>query len=314
MKFNQCVLVLLMASLFMACNSNSKNEAKSAKPKAETETISETKTEPKSETKSGLIPDSWIANRVEKAKASLNKSAAGKLVWQAMEAHGGLAKWYSNGPINFQFDYQPRGKGAVRNTIQLIDTWSNRAVHTKPDDPTAKFGWDGKDAWVTKKDTASFEFNLRFWALTPIYFLAQPFNFDGAGVKLEKLADKELDGVTFDAVKISFESGTGDAPDDYYINYYDKKSHELKALRYIVSYPKYFKNGGNSPEKIMTLHDFTTVDGIRLPTSYKTYMLSKEEGKGEHVTDITVSKIKFVPQANDTNFEIPKGAHIIDGL
>ncbi len=265
-------------------------------------------------TDTAKVPQSWVKERVSKAKKQLNSTEAGRLVWQAMEAHGGLEKWYNNGPISFQFDYQPRGKGARRNTTQIVDTWSNKAVHQDAIDASKSFGWDGHDAWVTMKDTANFDYNLRFWALTPIYFLAQPFNFDGAGVQLEKLADQSLDSVMYDAVKISFEKGTGDAPDDYYINYYDKKTHQLKALRYIVSYPKYFKNGDHSPEKIMTLHDFKTVDGITLPTTYKTYMLTDNQDKGEYVTDIDVSNIAFKPNTKKKAFERPKGTYVIDGL
>jgi len=261
-----------------------------------------------------LVPQSWIKERVTQAESKLTSTAAGQLVWQAMEAHGGLERWYSNGPIAFQFDYQPRGKGARRNTKQVVDTWNNKSVHQDIVNPSARFGWDGKDAWVTMSDTAYFDYNLRFWALTPIYFLAQPFNFDGTGVQLEQLADKTLDSITYDAVKITFAKGTGDAPDDYYINYFDKKTHQLRALRYIVSYPKYFKDGGHSPEKIMTLHDFKTVDGISLPSTYKTYMLAEDETRGEYVTDITVSNVAFMPEAEQSYFDIPKGAKILEGL
>lgn len=262
----------------------------------------------------GPIPKEWIDNRVSIADSTLNTTEAGKLVWQAMEAHGGLERWYANGPIDFKFDYRPRGEGARRYSSQIVDTWSNRSRHKDIEKPDAQYGWDGKQAWVTNEDTAYFKYDLRFWALTPIYFLAQPFNFDGQGVQLEKLADKTLEGKTYDAVKISFASGTGDAPDDYYINYYDKESHRLEALRYIVSYPQYFKDGGHSPEKIMTLHDFTTVGGITLPTRYETYMLGADEGKGEYVTDIEVAGISFAGDLVDSLFQVPKGAHLITEL
>ncbi len=260
------------------------------------------------------VPDAWITDRVQAAEIELKKTEAGQLVYQAMQAHGGLEKWYANGPLAFQFDYKPRGEGVRRNTTQIVDTWSNRTVHRDAEDPTAAYGWNGEKAWVTAKDTAAFDYNLRFWAFTPIYFLAQPFNFDGAGVNLEKLADKTLDGQTYDAVKVTFADGTGDAPDDFYINYYDQETHRLEALRYIVSYPKYFKDGGHSPEKIMTLHDFKTVDGITLPTRYETYMLTDAETKGEYVTDIDVSNIRFLPETKETAFDIPQGSHILEGL
>ncbi|MFK7807306.1 MAG: hypothetical protein AB8F74_05820 [Saprospiraceae bacterium] len=294
------IVLLAMAIMLSACQQN--QEVKKAE--AEAPVVSDL----------ARVPDSWIADRVSKAQSAMNKTEAGQLVWKSMEAHGGLERWFSNGPIAFQFDYQPRGKGARRNTKQIVDTWNNKAVHYAATDQTAAFGWDGKDAWVTEKDTANFNYNLRFWALTPIYFLAQPFNFDGKGVQLEKLTDKTLDGKTYDAVKISFEKGTGDAPDDYYINYYDKETHRLEVLRYIVSYPKYFKDGGHSPEKLMTLHDFTTVNGITLPTAYKTYMMTEEEGKGEYVTDIAVSGIRFSAETKKAFFEVPEGEKVLEGL
>ncbi len=75
---------------------------------------------------------------------------------------------------------------------------------------------------------------------------------------------------------------------------------------------KYFKNGGHSPEKIMTLNDFKTVNGIKLPTAYKTYMLDENEEKGAYVTDIKVSDIQFLPTLKKEAFNRPvKGTTII---
>ena len=50
-------------------------------------------------------PDSWITERVANAKEKLEKSEAGKIVWQAMEAHGGLERWFQNGLFFFDFVY-----------------------------------------------------------------------------------------------------------------------------------------------------------------------------------------------------------------
>jgi len=75
------------------------------------------------------VPDTWIKTRVENAEEKLNKSEAGKIVWQAMEAHGGLANFYGNGPLSFHFDYQPLDGSTRRNTYQTVDTYSNKARH-----------------------------------------------------------------------------------------------------------------------------------------------------------------------------------------
>jgi hypothetical protein len=303
-NFKVQLLFTLATLLFNSCsNDNAKNfEVKS-------------KDEVKAESNFAKKPESWIKERVAKAKKELNSSEGGKLVWQAMEAHGGLEKWFNNGPISFRFDYLPLGDGTARKTVQQIDTWSNKAVHQDVLDPEDTFGWDGENAWLHRNDTANFSFNIRFWALTPYYFLGQPFIFDGKGVIIEKLDDQMLKGIAHDAVRITFEAGTGDAPDDYYINLYDKETHELKALKYVVSYPAYFKNGVHSPEKTMVLNKLTTVDGIKLPTGYETFALSEVKGElGPKVTTIEVSKISFLPNLLVTHFEIPEGAELIKDL
>ncbi len=257
-------------------------------------------------------PDHWINERVTNAQEKLDKSEAGKLVWQSMEAHGGLKQWFENGVLSFRFDYIPLGKGMARRTTQQIDTWSNRAVHQDVTDVEDTFGWDGANAWAKRNDTLDFPYNLRFWALTPYYFLGQPFIFDGAGVKLEKLADRTFEGKAYDVVKISFEAGTGDAPDDYYINYYDKETHLMKVIRYIVSYPAYFKDGGHNPEKMMVVNGYETTSGITLPASYSTYSLNEDQTEiKEKVTEVEVSGVSFIPSIEEDFFEIPEGAKIV---
>lgn len=260
------------------------------------------------------VPASWIARRVDKAKAKLEKTEAGTIVWKAMEAHGGLDTWYSNGALSFRFNYQPLDGSTQRDSYQTIDTWSNRARHTSASDSTAHFGWNGKTSWVQAKDSTAFAYDTRFWALTPIYFLGQPFILDGEGVNLDVLPQKIYKGKTNDVVKVTFDAGTGDAPDDYYILYFDADTHRINVIRYIVSYPGYFKKGEHLPEKFMELYGYTTVAGIHFPTSYKTHWLAEEEMPGEYITKIDVSDIRFVEDLEQNFFDPPKNAKIIEGM
>tara|TARA_R110002124_G_scaffold69830_2_gene187463 strand:- start:165 stop:1073 length:909 start_codon:yes stop_codon:yes gene_type:complete len=261
------------------------------------------------------IPKSWVDNRVEKAKKRLDGSEAGKVVWNAMEAMGGLNKWYGNGYLSFRFNYQPLDGSMPRDTYQTIDIWSNKARHRSVTDSTAIYGWDGKNAWVKAKDSTTFKYNLRFWALTPLYLAAQPLVLDGEGVNLELLPQTNYKGMPQDVVKVTFDSGTGDAPDDYYILYLDAKTHLLSALRYIVSYPGYFPNGGNNPEKFMELVSRTTVNGISFPLKFNTYW-SKDDGqpKGEPITTIELSDIEFQSELEENFFGQPEGAKLLEGL
>ena len=302
MKYTLIYAVVICSSL-ISCK-------ETTKPKQEV-----AGTEVVGEANPGSIPISWVNNRVEKAKKRLDGSEAGKVVWDAMEAMGGLKKWYGNGYLSFRFNYQPLDGSVPRDTYQTIDTWSNKARHRSVTDSTAIYGWDGKNAWVKVKDSTTFKYNLRFWALTPLYLAAQPLVLDGEGVNLELLPQVNYKDTLQDVVKVTFASGTGDAPDDYYILYLDAKTHLLSALRYIVSYPGYFPNGGNNPEKIMDLVSRTTVNGINFPLKFNTYW-STDDGqpKGEPITTIELSDIEFQSQLEENFFEQPEGAKLLEGL
>jgi len=168
------------------------------------------------------------------------------------------------------------------------------------------------NAWVQAKDSTAFAYDTRFWALTPIYFLGQPFILDGEGVNLELLPKKIYREKNNDVVKVTFDPGTGDAPDDYYILYFDVDTHRLSVIRYIVSYPAYFKKGEHLPEKFMDLSEYKTINGITLPTYYKTHWLAEGEQPGEYITKIEVSDIEFVKNLGEDFFKGPEGANIME--
>ena len=260
------------------------------------------------------VPESWVTERVTKAKNKLQASPAGTIVWNAMEAHGGLANWYSKGPIAFHFDYKPLDGSTRRNTYQTVDMWRNTARHQHYDDRSQEFGWDGSQAWTKTTDSTAFKYNLRFWALTPYYFLAQPFVLDGEGVILEQLEDKNFKDKIYNVIKVSFAEGTGDAPDDYYVLYFGKEDHTLGVIRYIVSYPGYFEKGKHLPEKFMELQGTTTIDGIIVSKGYHTHWLLEDETPGEHITTITVDSISFQPKTKKEYLETPQEATILRGL
>lgn len=268
----------------------------------------------KSERNLAKVPDTWVENRVAKAKKKLQASEAGKIVWDAMEAHGGLSNWFANGPVSFHFDYRPLNDGEPRNTYQAIDTWRSRARHFSATDSTHQYGWDGENAWIKAKDSTVFDYNTRFWSLTPYFFMGQPFVLEGKGTNLELLNQVEYKNNLYNVVKVTFEAGTGDAPDDYYVLYFSMRSRKLEVIRYVVSYPGYFEKGKHTPEKLMELSGEQTIGGITFPKNYKTYWLKDKNTAGEYITDIELSEIKFLPELESFYFKVPEDAKIIEGL
>ena len=301
---SKLAFTLVLGTLFMIIGCG---EKKSQTTEGTTEVI-------KSESNLAKVPDTWIEKRVAKAKAKLQSTNAGKVVWDAMEAHGGLSQWFTNGPIAFHFDYQPLDNGEPRNTYQTVDTWRSRARHFSAADSTQQYGWDGSKAWLKAKDSTVFKYNTRFWSLTPYFFMAQPFVLEGNGTNLELLEDVDYKNNLYHVVKVTFDAGTGDAPDDYYVLYFSIRSRKLEVIRYVVSYPGYFEKGKHTPEKFMDLSGEQTVDGITFPKNYKTYWLTDENVPGEHITDITLSEIEFLPDLESSYYDVPQGAKILEGL
>lgn len=265
-------------------------------------------TPPKKEAKMAIPPTSWVEARAAKAEARLQKTEAGRLVLAGIRARaeGGLRQWFSAGPLGFRFAYRPvHGKG-VRDSYQVVDTWSSRAFHRWTPQPKVTFGWDGKRAWKHPKD-ATLTINARFWSLTPYYFVAIPFVLGDEGVNLKVEGEATLEGKAYKMVRVTFATGTGDAPDDYYIAYFDKKTHRLGALRYVVSYPGYFKKGKHSPEKIMIYDGDQSVHGIHFPKSFRTFTWDGKKPV-KLVTNTALSQVGFHPKTHDALFSMPDGA------
>lgn len=276
----------------------------SAKPTTQTDTPGEA-------SRPVRPPSSWVDSRVEESTQRLKASEAGALMLAAIDAHGGLSRWYNNGPIGMRFRYEPVNKKMIRDTYQVIDTWSSRARHNKPGEPDKTFGWDGSKAWATYKDEA---IAPRFWALTPYYFVGVPFVFADAGINLSVAGETTFEERTYDLVKVTFAANTGDAPDDFYIVYIDRETRRVGGVRYIVSYPGFFPDGGHSPEKFMAYDGAQTISGITLPETFRTFKWDPEARQhGELVTNSMLTEVSFLPDTPTSFFTIPKGADIIEG-
>ncbi|MEL6561032.1 MAG: DUF6503 family protein [Bacteroidota bacterium] len=256
----------------------------------------------------------WVKERVAASKQRLESTPGGKLVWNAMEFHGGLANWWNNGPLYFRFNYQPKpGTGTPRDTYETADYWTSKTRHQRVSNPAEEYGWDGKVSWRFPKEV-EIPYNTRFWSLTPYYFAGMPFVFADEGVNLTQEANQTYEGTDYHIVRATFGEGVGDAPDDYYVLYIDPETFRLSAIRYVVSYPAYFKKGEHPQEKFMTYEGQQEISGIIFPKEHRTFMWEADGSIGEYVTDITLSDVAYKPDTEQSYFEMPAKSFVMDGL
>lgn len=309
------LLALLLASAIAACE-----EPPTEPPVVETPEAAPVEQAPRAP---GPVPESWVEERVTEARERLHATEAGKRVWAALEAHGGLERWLAFGTVEFEFDYRPVGSPERRmHTFQELDLWSARGVHQELEGGAgadARFGWNGEQAWIVPAADA-FPSSARFWTLTPYYFVGMPFVVADPGTRYESLGTSALDGRTQDVVKVTYEAGTGDSPGDYYILHLDSETHRMHALRYVVAYPGFFPEGGHTPEKWMR---YALVEvqgpggsvGLWMPRTLHTSSWNADtNAPGEVVTEIEVARIRFGQTYAPTAFDPPEGATVLEGL
>lgn len=254
------------------------------------------------------------ADRAAAAKARLNASAAGKIVLRSTERHGGLDAWFAGKNLAFHYDYDPQEEGKPsRTSMQTIDLISSRAYHDMTSPVQGQIGWDGTRAWSTFDPSKS---PPRFWALTPYYFVAMPFVLGDPGVNLQIVSDTgEAAGLPpADVIKVTFGEDVGDAPDDFYHAYFAKDDGRMLALRYVVTYKAFMKNGmKHTPEKLLVYEDLKPAGPLTIARTERTYKFP--DGKrGEFVTLATVSKVQYGAKFDESRMTMPAGAQVDTSL
>lgn len=317
---NRALIALVSVAFALNCKPQTKEDANVTEVTSTSAQTAGPSTESPPETMPASAPESGassspsgeaISARVAVARQKLSATESGQKIWASIEAAGGLTPWFSSGDFRFRFAYVPVGRDAT-DTTQTIDTWGARARH-RVSDSDVEFGWDGRAAWVNPPD-AELKTNARFWSLTPYYFVGIPFVLADPGVVTEALPDQEFEGKSYDVVKASFEAGTGDAPDDYYIVYMDKQTHRVRAIRYVVSYKGFRPDGGHGPEKLMSYDGDVEAGGLTFAATHRTFKYDESTGElGEKVTDVTVSDVAFTRDRPEGFFKAPEGAKVIEG-
>lgn len=189
-----------------------------------------------------------------------------------------------------------------------MDLAARRAVQVElGDGADAKLGWDGTTAWITP-DASAFPSPPAFWATTPFYFVGLPWVLadDGAIQTALEPTVVPATGETrpLPTLKVTYEPGTGDAPDDFYILHLHPDSHQILAIRYIVTFPDFFPDGGHSPEKLMVWTEPTRFGDLLFPTRYSSHAWN-DGSPGEKTTDTTVSNLSLGPALPDSTFAAP---------
>ncbi len=227
---------------------------------------------------------------------------------ESYDAHGGLETFNKLGAL--EYDQRTEIIGVARlNNHQVIDLNSRKILIGNDE---YKIGFDGSEVWITP-DITALGLPPRFYASTPFYFFGLPFLFADPGANLESLGTKELNGKEYNVVKVTFDKGIGDTPDDNYVAYIDKDTNQLEVLHYIVTYPPLMQ--GKSKDELerhaAVYEKWQEVDGLSVPKKIMFYQWSDDKLGDTAVASMTFENVSFNQENPDPAiFQKPEGAVI----
>ncbi|WP_034258911.1 DUF6503 family protein [Altibacter lentus] len=215
------------------------------------------------------------------------------------EAHGGFDRWQQMNNLCFEME---GASGTETHTISL----NNRYV--KVETKAWTIGYDGNDVWLLENKDDAYKGNARFYHNLMFYFYAMPFVLGDEGIEYTQMEPTTLDGVSYGTLKIGYEAGVGDSPDDEYILYYHPETYKMTWLAYTVTYGE----GEKSDDwHFIKYDDWQTVNGIVLPKKLTWYNVENGKPTDER-SDITFDKVTLTETNLEASvFEKPDKAVIV---
>ena len=222
------------------------------------------------------------------------------LLHAGIEAHGGLAAWQRYGTLAYDL---VRPDERETHLVDLRD----RNVRVEAADFT--IGAQGRDVWITP-DTSAYDGNARFYSSLYFYFFAIPYVLADPGANAERLPARTLDGTTYDVVKVSYDAGVGDSPDDYYIAHFDQTTGQLGFILYTVTFGK---DGPNERFGSLKYDAWQTVGGVEVPAQFTSYRWDAEnETFGARRGTTRFENVRLDPARPDASaFAPPPGAIVL---
>lgn len=222
----------------------------------------------------------------------------------ALETHGGLDAWQGYGTLTF--DFTRTASGGTLDDTQLVDL-NARRVRIESDAYTIVH--DGQDVGIAPSaDALNYGASPRFYSQTYFYFFAVPFVLADPGLNYEQLAPATIDGTTYDVVRVTFDAGVGESPEDTYILYVEQDTGQARMLRYSVTYGDIDRP---EPQSVLVYTEWQEVGGLVVPRR-GTFHPWQDGAPGAQTAVVTYDNVDVrTARPADAQFAMPEGAERI---
>ncbi|MGK0366775.1 MAG: hypothetical protein ACI85O_003851 [Saprospiraceae bacterium] len=232
------------------------------------------------------------------------RAAPNELVVSLEKAHH-TAEVLSNDVISFDLKLTLGGRVAFNGTVTSRTDSGKIKLKRKSDNTEVIF--NGEKTFISS-NTAEWK-GARSSIFTWQYFFMAPFKLNDSGTKWDLTGEKLIGGQAHNTGKLSFEAGTGDAPDDWYLIYQNPKDSIMSGMAYIVT------GGGTTQEEAeknahaIYYRDYQELrSGVPISSNWDFYNWNEEEGfNGNPIGTAAISNVRLIKDEGEI-FNIPIGA------
>ena len=195
---------------------------------------------------------------------------------------------YKNEMICFNLDMT---FGKSKSLMKIFTTPNSSSIRVDKQNGVSTIMIDGKT--YTNADKSDWA-NEKAGIYTYHYFFMAPYKFSDPGTKWENLTAMEINDKQTNRCKLTFEKGTGDSPNDWYIVHSNPESNLVEHIGYIVT------GGGTSIEDAekhahaITYADYKQVDGIPMSSRWVLSDYNQETGLGKQIGEGILRNIDFM--------------------
>ncbi len=228
---------------------------------------------------------SFLACNNQEKKATEQKQEAGLI--EKIEAKHHKDRYYNYEMVQFDLHLVFKGKVRFDGTVYM----SPDGGMVRMEDSSKVMIWDGHNAYTSDSSAKSMK-RTRFDLLTWSYFFAAPYKLSDPGTRFEDQGTRNLNGTPFNAGLLTFDKGTGDSPDDWYVVYATQEEHLLAGMAYIVTYRTAKKDAEKDPHAI-TYEAYTDVQGIPISTQWNFWSWNESGDLNRLLGSGVISQVEF---------------------
>ena len=251
-------------------------------------------------------------NEVSEVAPAAEEPNEGKaLVMEMVTAVGGAEALKSLKDVEYEYTYDVPAEGKKDISVEryVFDgeySWAKYTTRTKWVMPEVQGeviqGYDGNESWVTvdgKLQEDSVVLRLSdFFRKTNFYWFCMMFKQLDPGMTYEFKGKQQVDGITYDMVKVGFEDNIGDVQDTYVL-YINPETKLVDQFLFTVM------DFGMAEPLLMKI-EYQTVDGLKVP-AFRKYVPADWDGniKGEDWVENYYKNVKFNNGFTKDLFEKP---------